>query len=243
MGARYLDEGLLAGIVRAAPTLHTAGPLASPRVLKALVRLLGAQPVHHSLETGSGVTTLLFSHLSDDHVVFALDGGSGSIQNVKTSPFFNAASTSFVEGPTQKTLPLYRARHRLQAALLDGPHAFPFPFLEYYYVYPLLEERALLVIDDIHIRSVHDLYMFLRGDDMFDLLEVIERTAFFRRTCAPIFDPLSDGWWLQGYNRRLLMRFTWYERLRESTPEPVKTVARSIKRWIHGSADRISTGQ
>jgi len=24
----------------------------------------------------------------------------------------------------------------------------------------------------------------------------------FRRTDAPVFDPLGDGWWLQDYNRR-----------------------------------------
>jgi hypothetical protein len=232
MGARYLDEALLAGVIQVAPTLHTAGPLASPKVLKALARHLCEQPVHHSVETGAGVTTLLFSHLSEDHVVFAVDGGSGSSQNVKTSPLFNAATTSFVEGPTQKTLPLYRPEHRLQAALLDGPHAFPFPLLEYYYIYPQLQEKALLILADIHIRSVHDLYNFLRADEMFELVEVLERTAFFRRTTAPVFDPLGDGWWLQGYNRTLLLRFTWYEKVRDSIPASARAAARSVRRWM-----------
>ena len=232
MGARTVDEALLAGIIQTAPTLHTAGPLAYPKVLKALARRLCEQPIHHSVETGSGVSTLLFSHLSEDHVVFAFDGGSGSIHNVKTSPLFNGATTTFVEGPTQKTLPLYRPDHRLQAALLDGPHAFPFPFLEYYYIYPQLQEKALLILDDIHIRSVHDLYNFLRADEMFELVEVLGRTAFFRRTTTPVFDPLGDGWWLQGYNKRQLLRFTWYEKLRNSLPAPVRAAMHRVRRWM-----------
>jgi hypothetical protein len=240
MGARFVDETLLADIIQTAPTLHAAGPLASPKVLRALACHLGAQPVHHSMETGAGVSTLLFSHLSEDHAVFAVDGGSGSIHNVKTSPLFNAATTSFVEGPTQRTLPAYRPGHRLQAALLDGPHGFPFPQLEYYYVYPLLQEKALLILDDIHIRSVHDLYNFLRADDMFELVEVIERTAFFRRTTAPVFDPLGDRWWLQQYNRRLLLRFTWSEKLQGSLPAPVRAAARTVRRWMLGMPSRFS---
>ena len=32
------------------------------------------------------------------------------------------------------------------------------------------------------------------------LVEVVEQTAFFRRTAADVFHPLCDGWWLQKYN-------------------------------------------
>jgi hypothetical protein len=39
---------------------------------------------------------------------------------------------------------------------------------------------------------------------MFELIQVVERTAFFRRTTAPVLDPFGDGWWLQSYNRALL---------------------------------------
>ena len=55
-----------------------------------------------------------------------------------------------------------------------------------------------LILDDIHIRSTHNLYRFLCAEDLFELVEVVERTAFFRRTGAPVFDPFGDGWWLQG---------------------------------------------
>ena len=37
---------------------------------------------------------------------------------------------------------------------------------------------------------------------MFELQEVVENTAFFRRTSAPTFNPTGDGWERQRYNER-----------------------------------------
>jgi hypothetical protein len=65
-----------------------------------------------------------------------------------------------------------------------------------------LSENGLLIVDDIDIPTIHNLYRFLKKDAMFDLVEVVHTTAFFRRTAAPTFDPLADGWWNQSFNRR-----------------------------------------
>ncbi len=35
---------------------------------------------------------------------------------------------------------------------------------------------------------------------MFERVDVVKRTAFFRRTSAPTFDPLGDRWTDQPYN-------------------------------------------
>ncbi len=160
--------------------------------------------IHHSVETGSGRTTLLFSHLSADHVVFAVDAGQ-SMSQVRNSPLFNAGSTTFVEGPTQRTLARQTFPHRHQAVLIDGPHGYPFPDLEYYYLYPTIAAGGLLVIDDIQIPSIGRMFDIIRADEMFELLEIVDdNTAFLRRTGAPLIDPDSDSWWLQGYNRPYL---------------------------------------
>ena len=55
--------------------LHQAGTFSSA-VLAVLVRHASSMHIEHSLETGSGASTLLLSHLSDDHLVFAMDGGT-----------------------------------------------------------------------------------------------------------------------------------------------------------------------
>jgi hypothetical protein len=132
-------------------------------------------------------------------MVFAKDVGK-SISQVKVSPFFNAKNVTFVEGPTQESLPNYRFTHKIQIALIDGPHGYPFPDLEYYYFYPLIETGGLLLVDDIKIPSIGRMFDIIKADDMFDLLEIVDNMAFFRRSEALLIDPQSDSWWLQGFN-------------------------------------------
>lgn len=181
---------------------HGAGTVTST-VLEALVHHASQQPIYHSLETGSGRTTILLSHLSRNHKVFAVDAGN-SIHHVRTSELFNAATVEFVEGPTQKTLLSYSFEHKLQLALIDGPHGYPFPDLEYYFIYPQIEEGGLLIVDDIQIPTIYNLFAFLKEDEMFELVDVVDQTAFFRRTAAELFSPVGDGWWLQKYNTNRL---------------------------------------
>jgi hypothetical protein len=180
---------------------HGAGTV-TREVLLAIIHHAGAiGTIHHSVETGSGKTTLLFSHLSKDHVVFAVDAGK-SISQVKCSPLFNASRTVFVEGPTQRTLPKHHFANKHQVVLLDGPHGYPFPDLEYYYLYPTVDTGGLLVIDDIRIPTIVRMFDIVRADGMFDVIEVVNNnTAFLRRTGSPVIDPESDSWWLQGFNR------------------------------------------
>jgi hypothetical protein len=220
---------------------HLAGSV-SRRVLNAIVdhaREIG--PVENSVETGSGKSTLLFSHLSKNHVVFALENGNKSISSVKRSELFNANNVTYIEGPTQKTLPRYVFNQKFDIALIDGPHAYPFPDLEYYYFYPNLIEGGLLLLDDIQIPSIRRMFEIIKGDHMFELLEVLNNMAFFRRTDSPLIDPYLDGWWLQGYNRLhyekikgiRLRKNPVYKILKRTIPEAInKHIPNSLKRWI-----------
>ena len=69
---------------------------------------------------------------------------------------------------------------------------------------------------------------------MWALNEVVGTTAFFQRTDAETFDPLGDGWWLQGYNEQAYQemlrpprtpRFPW---LRAHAPEWAKVAWRRM---------------
>ena len=220
---------------------HLAGTV-NRRVLDAIVdhaREIG--PVENSVETGSGKTTLLFSHLSKNHVVFAIENGNKSISSVKKSELFNANNVTYIEGPTQKTLPRYVFNQKFDIALIDGPHAYPFPDLEYYYFYPNLIEGGLLLLDDIQIPSIRRMFEIIKADDMFELLEVLNDMAFFRRTDSPLLDPYCDNWWLQGYNRLhyekskgiRLSKNPVYNILKRTIPEAIKKhIPNSLTRWI-----------
>lgn len=212
---------------------HGSGTV-SQRVIEALVRHLG-RGVTSSVETGTGRTTLLFSHLSDDHAVFTVDdaGDGDSLRAVQNSPILRADHVQFIVGRTQQTLRQFEPKSSLQFAYLDGPHGYPFPELEYWAVYPHIEAGGFLIIDDVHIRTVHNMFEFLRNDAMWRLVEVVGNTAFFRRTAAPTVDPYGDGWWLQGYNRTFTFAHLEPGRrlvawAKERTPEGARRALRKL---------------
>lgn len=150
-----------------------------------------------------------------------------SLDHVRGSELLTPGIVQFIIGPTQTTLPGYDLPGSLDIVFLDGPHGFPFPQLEYYYFYPRVRAGGLLIVDDIQIPSVRQLYCFLRRDRMWHLRGVVARTAFFTRTTAPILDPLGDGWQLQGYNCSWwLVSMTW---MKAHAPERVRSLWRRVR--------------
>jgi hypothetical protein len=178
---------------------HGAGSV-SKKCLEAILSHCG-ENIAHSMETGAGRTTLLFSHLSKDHTVFSIDG-KNSLSAAKECPLLNANNRiDFIEGPSQITLPKHEFQRKLNAVLLDGPHGYPFPDLEYYYLYRHIEKDGVLIVDDVQIPSIFNLYSYLREEDMFEFIEVVDgKMAFFRRTAVPALDPLGEIWNKQRYN-------------------------------------------
>lgn len=157
--------------------------------------------IPYTMETGTGLSTILFSHISKNHKVFTLNDGN-MMSTVINSELFNPRHVEFIEGPTQQTVPLYSFTNKFNVILLDGPHGYPFPDLEYYYLYPHLETGGILIIDDIVIPTIYNLFNFLKEDAMFELIDVVGgNTAFFKRTVSPLFNRFGDGWWLQNYNK------------------------------------------
>lgn len=181
---------------------HRAGTV-DTAVLAAIERLAPSQ-VRWSMETGCGKTTILLSNLSEHHHVFAYDDREhegSSIAYYEGCTLFRPERTTTILGATQLTLPVYPFTEPIDLAILDGPHGYPFPELEYFYVYPKLRTGSLLVIDDIHIPTIHRLHTFLAEDEMFSLVHIERTTSFFVRTAAPVFFQLGDGWEFQRFNK------------------------------------------
>ncbi len=197
--------GQVNGIVRkiideVSPSFHASGSL-YPDVLWKIFEEHQDAKARVSVETGCGLSTLLLSNMSERHTAFTLPHGD-SLQNTQNHPYMQPATTKFVIGPSQVMVPKWQFSDPVDFALIDGPHAYPFPDLEYYYIYPHIRTGGVLVIDDIHIPTIHRLYEFLRDDEMWEHRGDARTTAFFRRTASPIFDPLGDNWPGQKYNRR-----------------------------------------
>lgn len=198
-------------------TWHASGPL-DDNVLKTLAdhcRDYGT--ITRSVETGAGKSTLFFSQISCRHTVFAIDIGK-SLTRVRESDLLKPDVVEFVEGPTQLTVPAYQFAEKLDLVLIDGPHGYPFPDLEYYFFYQHITEGGLLIIDDINIPTIKRMVEIIKSDDMFDCLGVISKTMILKRTGAPLFDPLADGWWDQHYNKGFLKRTKQLEKIKQMIP-------------------------
>jgi len=178
----------------------------------ALSAILQRGPFRSTAETGCGGSTIVLSHASDRHTAFALEGEDRTITELRKHSDLRANNVTFVEGETKETLPRYRFESELDLALLDGPHAYPLPQIEFSYLFPWIRLGGWLVVDDVQIPSVHELFDFLRKESSVVLEGVVVRTAFFRRVGAVELSP--DGWALQGINRHTVLRYSWRDRLR-----------------------------
>jgi precorrin-6B methylase 2 len=178
----------------------------------ALSGILQRGPFVASAETGCGGSTIILSHASERHTAFAIEGSEHTITGLRNHRDLLSGSVTFVEGETKDTLPGFDFPGPLDLALLDGPHAYPLPQLEFAYLFPHLAVGGWLVVDDVQIPSVYELFRFLEKEPSVVLEDVVVRTAFFRRVQA--IDPGPDGWTLQGMNRRTVLRYSWRDQLR-----------------------------
>ena len=178
----------------------------------ALSGILKRGPFQASAETGCGGSTIVLSQASARHTAFAIEDESRTITGLRNQSELRSEHVTFVEGQSKDTLPGYQFGTELDLVLLDGPHAYPLPQLEFAYLFPRVRLGGWLVIDDIQIPSVHELFRFLGKESSVALEEVIVRTAFFRRVSAPEHSP--DGWLQQAMNRHTILRYSWRDRLR-----------------------------
>jgi precorrin-6B methylase 2 len=178
----------------------------------ALAGILQRGPFRSTVETGCGGSTLVLSHASDRHIAFAIEGTDRTITELRSQHDLRTENVIFVEGETKDTLPGYPLEGEIDLALLDGPHAYPLPQIEFAYLFPRIRLGGWLVVDDIQIPSVYELFRFLEREPSVVLEEVAVRTAFFRMASAVEHGP--DGWALQGMNRHTILRYSWRDRLR-----------------------------
>lgn len=182
---------------------HCAGSL-SYETLGLIEDLLGSD-VECTAETGCGRSTILLSNLARAHYVFCMDDRElerSSVGYFRDSPIARHDRVHITFGPTQETLFGFGHAGPYDAVLLDGPHGYPFPELEYWNFYPRMRRGGLLIVDDVQIPTIGRMADVLQEDAMWQLESLSGKTAIFRRTSAETLPPCGDHWYAQDYNRR-----------------------------------------
>jgi len=137
------------------PTLHVDrfGQPTSWRVSDDLLHALDDALVEGAttLETGAGLSTILFAIRGCHHTAVVPDGGQA--ERITGWCRDNGISTDrlhFVLEPSETALPTLTS-DPLDVVLIDGAHGFPAPFLDWYYAGRRLKVGGTLLIDDTQI--------------------------------------------------------------------------------------------
>ncbi len=189
------------------PVVHPMEAGASPRMgvwstEPACYRFLAQRcpPGTRTLETGSGLSTVLFAALGADHI--CCTAGQEEADRVLEhclSRGIDSTDLRFEVGSSHHTLPpLELAGVERDIVLIDGSHAFPLPAVDWFYGAALLGRGGLLVVDDLDLPAVAVLARFLDLDPRWHGVAGSSKwRAWERRTAGT----LSEDWTEQPFDR------------------------------------------
>ena len=149
-----------------------------------------------TLETGCGYTTIAFALRSSRHT--AISPFPGEHELIRRWCADNGVPTvgiEFIAAPSQRVVPQITGR-AFDMVLIDGDHAFPAPFIDWYYTAEMVKQNGYVLVDDTQLVTGKILRDFLLDETGRWVLDSeIGKTAIFRRVTA---SPVVEGlWWGQ----------------------------------------------
>lgn len=175
-----LDE-----LIQARPRLQPAreGGRMSLAVDERVLRRLGTmvEPSMATLETGAGVSTLVFALAGCRHTAIAPNPQlMENIRGFCGEHSIGDGGLELIAETSEACLPRL-APTPLDVVLIDGRHGFPAPFIDYFYTQSRLKEGGRLIVDDTQLWTGRVLRDFLSEEPGWEREASIGRTAFFRK--------------------------------------------------------------
>ncbi len=181
-------------LILARPNLHRHGDGkeanwgVSDDVLRFIVE--NCEPGSKTIETGAGLSTIAFV-LADTvhHAIFPESYLCETVPQYLKENKLSIKRLHLHNGLSQLVLPDL-GEADFDMALIDGCHAFPIPFLDWYYIARRLKPGGILIIDDTQIWTGQVLRNFLLLEPEWRLLQEFYGTAMFRMEA-----PWVEKWW------------------------------------------------
>ena len=147
----------------------------------------------HTLETGAGISTVLFAMKEANHTCVVPDPELvARITDYCQRQLIPVRNIDFQIGKSEKILPALQAGE-LDLLLIDGQHASPTPFIDWYYTADKLRVGGFVMIDDTQLWTGQVLKKFLLEETEWRLIEEFSaRTAIFKKEKA-----INEKWWGQ----------------------------------------------
>jgi hypothetical protein len=141
-----------------------------------------------TLETGAGISTLIFALGGSKHTAIApWSDEFEAARDYAEKLEIDMSRVNFIASPSEELLPTLDITD-IDIVFIDGMHAFPWPILDWYFTADRLKVGGLMILDDTQLRPVGILSEFLRADmPRWRPVEAIGRTDVFQKI-APAHD-------------------------------------------------------
>ncbi len=145
-----------------------------------------ANETFRTLETGAGLSTILFALKGTEHTCILPDKDIiDRIAEYCAQKQISLQKVNFVLDISENALPRLELT-ALDLVLIDGRHGFPAPFIDWYYTAPALKLKGTLIIDDTQLWTGDVLKRFLLSEPEWKL-----KQEFSSRAC--VFVKLAEG--------------------------------------------------
>lgn len=213
-----MTRDFITQLLESPPLVHNQGEncwRVSPNTARRLANLV--EPSFRTVETGCGLSTLLFAAKAKSHtcIVPSKDEVERLTHNAQERNI-SLENVRFVIEKSQLALAQMQkefSKEPFDLALIDGCHAFPSPFIDWYFVEPALRPGGYLIIDDTQIWTGRVLRDFLRKDEAWELLfEPDRQSSFFKKLQNGSTDRGWDEQPLVAQKSRLLTPLLLWQR-------------------------------
>lgn len=154
-----------------------------------------------TLETGSGISTILFGGWGVQHRCVA----PGQVEIDAIADYCRAHDISlervtFDVAPSDAALTVLPADDPpLDVVLIDGSHGFPVPMIDWYYGAGRLKRGGIVVVDDVHLPAVQILDQFLDLDPRWKSVKRDPKWVAYERLSD---GPVGEDWYMQPFYRQ-----------------------------------------
>jgi predicted O-methyltransferase YrrM len=189
-----------------------------------------------TLETGCGLSTIVFAMRGDQHIcITPYSTEPDAVQHYCAENGIDAGSVTFKVERSEAVLPTLDAALR-DLVLIDGSHAFPQVFIDYFYAARLLAVGGTLIVDDVHLWTGKVLRTFLESEPDWVLeTEWDGRTVALRKIQEPT---VTRDWFDQPF---VLSRSSpWRARARMTSSMLRNRDFATLERYIRSMLPRAS---
>jgi hypothetical protein len=153
-----------------------------------------------TLETGCGYSTILFALKGTRHTVISpIVEEHQRIRQWCKANGIDLSNVEFKLGRSEDLLPALKPEP-LDLVLIDGWHAFPAPFLDWFFTAKGLVINGYVLVDDTQLKTPRILRDFLETEQgRWELVTRFKRTDIFRKVSRDVF---IGEWHTQPYGAK-----------------------------------------